>query len=133
MYFRSFFYTSSYTVALGRNISLHDRRAIGRDEVQRRHVGDRRGGSSRTSIPKLMICSVLDKEGCRLRRSRRGSGSEEGRRGGRYIYTISSTITLARYSLQEEEVPAEAVLAAERPPPAQSWAPELEQELEPEC
>ena len=37
------------------------------------------------------------------------------------------------FAAEEEEVPAEAVLAAERPPPAQSWAPELEQELEPEC
>ncbi len=34
---------------------------------------------------------------------------------------------------EEEVVPAEAVLAAEPSPPAQSWAPELEQELEPEC
>ena len=38
------------------------------------------------------------------------------------------------FAAEEEEVaPAEAVLAAELPPPAQSWAPELEQELEPEC
>ena len=34
---------------------------------------------------------------------------------------------------EEEVAPAEAVLAAEPSPPAQSWAPELEQELEPEC
>ena len=38
------------------------------------------------------------------------------------------------FAAEEGEVaPAEAVLAAELPPPAQSWAPELEQELEPEC
>ena len=38
------------------------------------------------------------------------------------------------FATEEEEVaPAEAVFAAEPPPPAQSWAPELEQELEPEC
>jgi len=38
------------------------------------------------------------------------------------------------FAAEEEEVaPAEAVLAAEPSPPAQSWAPELEQELEPEC
>ena len=38
------------------------------------------------------------------------------------------------FAAEEEEVaPAEAVLAAEPSPPAHSWAPELEQELEPEC
>ena len=36
-------HTQAYTAALGRNSSLHDRRAIGHDEVKRRHVGDRRG------------------------------------------------------------------------------------------
>ena len=38
-----------------------------------------------------------------------------------------------RAKAEAEAKAAEAVLAAEPSPPAHRWAPELEQELEPEC